>query len=281
MLLTALALQAVAHAAFEVRKNGPGVSIYDAYKMSPEQLAEALLKPGHPAIDAAMVNRMVLLPPPPPGAPHINVIRLYATAKPSPEAGFCERKVAAVYLNPVVPIDRLIPPAAANHVEVETVYQWRGSKQDKCSGGIESYFDPTYSLVNEQAFEVIRMFHNLQEQLIEYGSSVTEISVIDTAAGEWRRSAKDNGDHDMKNDDLTTLTDPKKAVVLFPLKQVGWVADGTRAAGSLLTPGDMELIAGGAGRAFYLSAGVWSASLITKNSNILVARISRAIPAPF
>lgn len=276
-VIASLTMKAARPATLEVRKDGPGVTLDQARKMPPDQLADMLLAPGHPKIESAMVGRMVVRPPPPPGIPRVTVVRLYTAAQPSTKAGFCERKVAAVSLKPVYATSDGIPPAAADFVTVETVYKWHGPGKIACGGIAESYFDPVHSKIGDRAFDVIRMFSALQRASWGRIPKGVTVSVSDTAAPVWRAYAKGNAGHELTQDDLTTLTDGRKALVDFPLEDVTWVIDGENAGGNPLTAEDMRAN-GPTTRSTYLWAGIWAAGVVVSGGKITTVRIRKAIP---
>jgi len=63
-----MSLVLVLAATIALRADPPAITFAEARAMTPAQLADAMLAPGHPVVVAAEVGRHAPMPPPPPGA---------------------------------------------------------------------------------------------------------------------------------------------------------------------------------------------------------------------
>jgi len=63
-----MSLVLVLAATIALRADPPAMTFAEARAMTPAQLADAVLAPGHPVVVAAEVGRHAPMPPPPPGA---------------------------------------------------------------------------------------------------------------------------------------------------------------------------------------------------------------------
>ena len=268
-----------------LRADAPAITLAQASAMSPAQLGDALLAPGHPAITEAEVGVQGMMPPPPPGALLQSPIELVSAAEPSKEAGFCERSVAHILLAPVRFTGGEAPAARPVQVDTEQTYSWRvkAGERTGCSVHSASYFSVQGS-GKQQAFALIRALANLQAQAKGGRRIEAELTVDDREAQRWREFARTNTDPGSQPTpkQLTAFTDGRTALSALPIGDIGSIAFGRQSWHEPLRKADL-IGNDGVKRNLVtvFAGGVWTIDMALDGNKISVIRIVREMPPPF
>ncbi len=219
-----------------------------AKAMTPAALADLMLAPGHPPIDAVEVGPPGMVPPPPPGSPPQFDVRLFTRPRPAAEPGYCTRqRIAATVLNPgsdaTVAIER-----------TETLLRLGRP----CVGGRASYG----TFADTDAIAIVR---DLDKGRRTRGKE-PPVTYVDRLPADFSAPRYASG---------------AAALAAVDLGQIHW-AGPARRAGSLSDAVRRDLAAlpkRAMAIAFY--AGFWTGVVARENGRITRVWLDRAIPPPF
>jgi hypothetical protein len=277
-----LALVMMMAAAIEVRRDGPPITLEQAGRMTPAELADALLTPDHPAVVEAGVGPEGMRPPPPPGMPTVSEIRLFTAAKPASEPGFCEKTRATVTLEPVSVKEGDLPPARPQTLSVTKLYRWaeQFNGSFRCEEKHYSFFelDPQFA---SQSFAVIRLLDRVQRK----PSSKVTISIDDQEARSMRDYVAENPSaaRDMPKEAITPITNGRAALAKFPTSDISHIRSYVKSwDDDILKNSDLQDRRGRTLQAVRLFAGgVWEVGVVLDGDTITTIRFVKAVPPPF
>lgn len=279
-----MSLVLVLAATIALRADPPALTFAEARAMTPAQLADAVLAPGHPVVVAAEVGQHAPMPPPPPGRPYRMPITLVMAGEVSPEAGFCERLVAHVLLAPAIRDETMAPLPPPVSLTTERRYSWRADVRDtsECATVRKPYFSVRDTDAS-RSFALIRQLARLQKRARACRSLPLRISIDDQSAEMTRAFARINTDPDLRPSeaDMTAITSGRVALAKLPLDAIAHIDPDSPSHHGLIEPAD-RVDSRGAPRtlASLFAGGEWSVDMALESGRIVVLRILRRIPPP-
>ena len=280
-----MSLLLVMAAAIAVRADPPTMTFAEARTMTPAQLGDALLAPGHPVVVAAEVGQRAPMPPPPPGAFYQMPITLVMAGKVSEEAGFCERLVAHVLLAPSIFREITAPLSPPVSVTMERTYSWRANAKDatECASVRKPYFSVS-EMDAPRSFALIRQLVSLQARARSHRALRLRVSIDDQSVEMTREFARRNKDPDLQpsKEELTAITSGRVALAKLPLDAIAYIHPRSLSYHDLIERAE-RLDSRGAPRelASLFAGGEWTVDMALENGRIVVMRVLRRVPAPF
>lgn len=266
-----------------LRKSGPSITPGQAKELSPQELGEVLLAPGHPIVSEAVVGREGMEPPPPPGMPVVTRVKLYLQPIRSGEPGFCQRTIATIYLEPVERLaDGRLPASRPDSLSTEVAYRWIGDAGDTaaCEAPRYQFFSPRPDEV-EQALEAVRLLASANEAAKNALPLSFTLSVRDEMGPELL-AAHLNNPEIFPDIDVEIITDPIEALASLPIDSVTFAGPAARASPNVLSESDITNVEGGSLEPVTLFlGGVWTVGLVIDDFQVAVIRLLRRIPPPF
>ncbi|WP_445190940.1 hypothetical protein ACT009_09990 [Sphingomonas sp. Tas61C01] len=271
-------------AAIALRSDAPQLTLAQAKAMTPAELSDALLAPGHPLIVDARVGLQGMVPPPPPGQPFQSPIELTVAGSDSSQSGFCERTIVKILLAPVIYVGHEAPAAAPVKLDTTQTYSWMYNSGERagCRAPHKQYFSIEQD--ERRTFDLIRSLAAIQARARSGKHIDVVASIDDLEARQWREWAKTNDYFRgrVRAGKLPEITSAKAALAQFPLGDISYVAEGQRSWRNLLSETDLVATNGKKREVVTLFAGgSWSAEMALEHGTIKVIRISREIPPPF
>lgn len=219
-----------------------------AKAMTPAALADLMLAPGHPPVDAAEVGPTGMVPPPPPGSPPQFDLRLFTRPRPAAEPGYCTRqRIAMTVLN----------PGASATVAIKGVERLLRLGRP-CADGRAPYG----TFADADTVAIVR---DLEKDRRTRGKALP-VAYVDRLPAGFAAPRYASG---------------IAALAAVDLRQIDW-AGPARRAGSLPDAVTRDLAAlpeSATAIAFY--AGSWTGVVVRENGRITRVWLDRAIPAPF
>jgi len=280
-----MSLVLVLAATIALRTDPPSITFAEARAMTPAQLADAVLAPGHPVVVAAEVGRHAPMPPPPPGASYQMPVTLVMAGDVSTAAGFCERSVAHVLLAPSIFRGIAAPLSPPLSLTIERTYSWRADARDR--GECATVRKPYFSVSETDAspsFALIRQLATLQARARSHRSLPVRISIDDQSARMAQDFARINTDPDLRpsKEEMTVITSGRVALAKLPLDAIAYIHPNSLSYQGLVEPAERR-DSRGTPRALatLLAGGEWTVDMALENGRIVVMRIMRRVPAPF
>lgn len=271
-------------AAIALRTDPPAMTFAESRAMTPAQLGDALLAPGHPVVVAADVGLRAPMPPPPPGAPYQMPITLVMAGEASQEAGFCERVVAHVLLAPSVFKGGRAPLSPPVSVTTERTYSRLAENRNptECATEQKPYFSVSETDA-PRSFALIRQLVALQARAKSHRRLPLQVSIDDQSALMARDFARNNKDPDLRpsKEEMTAITSGRVALAKLPLDAIAYIQPNSLSYRGLIEPAE-RVNSQGVPRALatMFAGGEWTVDMALEDGRIVVMRILRQIPPP-
>jgi len=250
--------------------------------MTPAELGNVLLVPGHPEVTEAIIGPTVMEPPPPPNSTVDTRLKLYLKAKPSDYKGFCERIVATTYMKPAVLSESGISPASRpDTLSTELTYRWVGTEPPSaCDAPRAFYFSPPSEHV-ASALTAIRLLATAQ-RLARAGRRLPYVLSIEDREGPIMLAFERAHPGIPRLPDLKVITDAREALAMLPIDVITWVNSSNTYYFNVLTPADLSEHGKHRpeGIAMFMGSD-WTIGVVLDGQRITHIRMLRAFPPPF
>lgn len=255
-----------------------------AQSLSPEALGKALLLNADVPVVEATVGPQGMEPPPPPGPPVPTRIKLYLRPTPSAQTGFCQQRIATLFLKPTKPVsDGTSPGWVAGDLSSDVAYRWspksaRGASG--CSAPRTAFFTPRPAKV-EQALQVVRLLASASYAARHKRKLGFPIFVEDQLGPEMLKYQLAHPALD-PIPSFKIISDAREALAALPIETITFVGPASSAFPDILKASDLETSDDHSMEPMTVFlGGEWTVGLLLERGRITRLRLRRAIPPPF
>lgn len=267
----------------QIRGDAVPIDPARAKAMTPDELGAAILAPGHPPVDEAVVGPLEMQPPAPPTMPIATPITLFLHPVANDPAGFCRRTEVQLNLKLAgrTP-DGGVLPTLPESLTTRQAFRWVGDSGSEAACAVPRYewFIPRAG-EEAQALSLVRLVASLQHQAATGARLRFQLKVADKMGREMAASERKRpGQH--WNTPPIVFSDGRAALAALPLGKIGYVGP---SSGICCDPLPFKWSATMGGRSLTASTLeldlVWRVTLQFDGSRLVRVGVVRAAPLPF
>lgn len=278
-----LASQVPAVASVAFKTDAKPMTLTDAERLGPTQMANAWLVAGHPSVERATIGPQGMSAPLPPGpAVETGATVLFVPA-PASDTHFCQRIVADLTMSPisrdVTSRQALYRPTA---IKTDTQYRWAGGAASaaSCAKSGATFFKIDPNLGNQQ-FGIISAVAAAGARSRGGRRPSFPVTVDDREGREMLAFEAGTPNASRRPGGWTVYTDGTKALAAVPFTAAFAVYPTSSTYADPFTKAEISNANAQKLTAWTIRASDWTVGVLVEDGRIKVMRLIRAVPPPF